>query len=78
MVVAAVVGLFSGDEHSWRREMQRAEQFVGDRFARVWEDPAGLDPRVVSVSRGSFLVQSKPDCSNRSFAMSTGRTALPT
>ena len=51
MVVAAVVGLFSGDEHSWRREMQRAEQFVGDRFARVWEDPAARDELAESAAR---------------------------
>lgn len=40
LVVTAVVSLFTSGESSWRREMERAEAFVGSRFARVWHDPA--------------------------------------
>jgi signal transduction histidine kinase len=50
LAVAGVLHLAGGDA-SWKRETQRVQAFVGNRFAHVWDSPAERDELGRAVSR---------------------------
>ncbi len=52
LVIAGVAGVFHNtEEGGWRRETQRAQVFVGGRFARAWDSPAERDELASAMSR---------------------------
>jgi signal transduction histidine kinase len=51
VAVSAVMGATGDGETGVRREVQRAQAFVGGRFARVWDAPADRDELARAMSR---------------------------
>jgi signal transduction histidine kinase len=55
LVVGLVVSAFSASGHSVRDDVTRIKGFVGDRFARVWDDPRERHELGQSISQ-AFMV----------------------
>lgn len=61
LVISVVAGLFA-DGPGWRREYARFRGFAGERFERVWDDPAQRDELAHAIARqfDVYVVLSDP------------------
>ncbi len=65
LVSFGVMRLVSPDLHGWREDARRLEQFVSERFARVWDDPPARRELVEAASRAFVAAVRVEDAQGR-------------